>query len=196
LGNVLSHCSTYNEYKVGRRCARQVPSILTPASQHFHLHSCKLHPTIFFLKMSAEADLSSNVAGEVPTGGVQSVIAIESEAPSSTSSSTMDGQAMVKKQILSLYEFWKALTVTDEDITNFHAAGWLPGVLLCTPTTLDFPTVNCTNIVYFESHMMCGLYLPPSKFFVSVLNYLGCELVHLHSNVIAVLNCFSMLCEC
>jgi hypothetical protein len=33
-------------------------------------------------------------------------------------------------------------TVTDKDITAYHAADWLPGVLLCTPTTLDFPTID------------------------------------------------------
>jgi hypothetical protein len=43
---------------------------------------------------------------------------------------------------------------------------------------------------------MYGFSLPPNKFLVSVLNYLGCELVHLHPNAIAALNCFSMLCEC
>jgi hypothetical protein len=75
-------------------------------------------------------------------------------------------------------------TVTDKDITAYHAANWLPGVLLC------------TNIACFESHLMCGLGLPPSKFLVSILNYIGCELVYLHPNAIFALSCFSMLCEC
>jgi hypothetical protein len=108
----------------------------------------------------------------------------------------MADQTMVKKQISSLYEYWKAPTVTDKDIVVYNEAGWLPGVLVCTPTTLDFPTMDRTNIVCFESHLMCGLDLPPSAFLVSVLNYLGWELVHLHPNAIAALNCFSMLCEC
>jgi hypothetical protein len=43
---------------------------------------------------------------------------------------------------------------------------------------------------------MCGLELPPSKFLVFVLNYIRCELVHLHPNAILALNCFLMLCEC
>jgi hypothetical protein len=63
-------------------------------------------------------------------------------------------------------------------------------------TTLDFPTIDHTDIVCFESHLICGLGLPPSKFFVSILNYLGFELVHLHPNAIATLSYFSMLCEC
>jgi hypothetical protein len=43
---------------------------------------------------------------------------------------------------------------------------------------------------------MCGLHHPLSKFLVSMLNYIGCELVHLHLNAILALSCFSMLCEC
>jgi hypothetical protein len=57
---------------------------------------------------------------------------------------------------------------------------------------LDFPTIDRTNIVCFE----CELGLPPSKFLVSILNYIRCELVHLHPNTISLLSCFSMLCEC
>jgi hypothetical protein len=43
---------------------------------------------------------------------------------------------------------------------------------------------------------MCWLGLPPSKFLVSVLNYVGCELDHLHLNAILVFSCFIMLREC
>jgi hypothetical protein len=75
-----------------------------------------------------------------------------------------------------LYQFFKVPTVIDEDIVANHATGWLSGALLCTPTTLDFLAIDQTNIVCFESHVMCGLGLPPSKFIVSVLNYIGCEL--------------------
>jgi hypothetical protein len=64
----------------------------------------------------------------------------------------------------------------DKYITACHDTGWLWGVLVCTPTTLDFLTIDQTNIICFESHLMCGLGLPPSKFLVSILNYIGCEL--------------------
>jgi hypothetical protein len=56
--------------------------------------------------------------------------------------------------------------------------------------------IDKTIIISFESHLMARLGLPPSKFLVSILNYLRCELVHLKPNAIAVLNYFSMLCEC
>jgi hypothetical protein len=47
--------------------------------------------------------------------------------------------------------------VGEKDITNFHVAEWVPGGFVCTPTTLEFPTINHTNILCFESHLMCGL---------------------------------------
>jgi hypothetical protein len=56
--------------------------------------------------------------------------------------------------------------------------------------------VDNTPIIYFESHLIAGLGLPPSKFLVSILNFLRCELVHLNPNAIIALNYFTMLCEC
>jgi hypothetical protein len=55
---------------------------------------------------------------------------------------------------------------------------------------------HSTNIVCFKSHLMCGLGLPPSNFLIPIMKFLGCELIHLHSNAIAALSCLSMLCKC
>jgi hypothetical protein len=103
---------------------------------------------------------------------------------------------MAKKEVPKLFEYWKAPTITEEDLTAFHGTRGLPGVVLCSTTPLEFQTIDRTVIVCFESHLMCGLSLPPRKFLVSILNYLECELVHLNPNAIAMLKCFSMLCEC
>jgi hypothetical protein len=43
---------------------------------------------------------------------------------------------------------------------------------------------------------MCGIGLPPSKFLISIMNYLECELVYMNPNAIVVLNCFSIMYEC
>jgi hypothetical protein len=53
-----------------------------------------------------------------------------------------------------------------------------------------------TTIVYFESYLITGLDLPPSKFLYAIMNFLGCELVHFNPNAIIALSCFAMLCEC
>jgi hypothetical protein len=41
-----------------------------------------------------------------------------------------------------MYEYWKVPMVTDKDIAAYHDAGWLPGVLVYNPSTLDFPTID------------------------------------------------------
>jgi hypothetical protein len=61
---------------------------------------------------------------------------------------------------------------------------------------VEVPTVDNSTVVCFKSHLITGLGLPSSKFLVSILNFLGCDLVHLNANVIAALSCFTMLCEC
>jgi hypothetical protein len=61
---------------------------------------------------------------------------------------------------------------------------------------VEYPTVDGTTVVCFESHLVAGLGLPPSKFLVAVMSHLGYELVHFNLNVVVTLNCFTMLCEC
>jgi hypothetical protein len=59
-----------------------------------------------------------------------------------------------------------------------------------------FPTTHGFTVVCFESHLIAGLGLSPSKFLVAITNFLSCELVHFNPNDITALSCFSMLCEC
>jgi hypothetical protein len=56
--------------------------------------------------------------------------------------------------------------------------------------------VDGSTVVCFESHLVAGLDLPPSKILIAIINFLGCELVHLNPNAIVALSCFTMLCEC
>jgi hypothetical protein len=61
---------------------------------------------------------------------------------------------------------------------------------------VDVPIVHDSTTICFESYLIVGLGLPPSKFFSSIMNFFGCELVHINPNAIAALSCFTMLCEC
>jgi hypothetical protein len=81
--------------------------------------------------MSGEAAPSSNTTSEICAVGTESAVAESKTAPSS-SSSTMADQAMARKEISPLYEYWRALTVTDKDII----VDWLLGVLLYNPPHL------------------------------------------------------------
>jgi hypothetical protein len=67
---------------------------------------------------------------------------------------------------------------------------------MSTVPEVDFPTTHGSTVVCFESHLIAGLGLAPSKFLVAIMNFLGCELIHFNPNAIAALSCFSMLCEC
>jgi hypothetical protein len=51
-------------------------------------------------------------------------------------------------------------------------------------------------VVCFESHLVAGLGLPPNKFLMAIMNFLGCERVNINPNAIAALSSFTMLCEC
>jgi hypothetical protein len=59
---------------------------------------------------------------------------------------------------------------------------------------MEFLTVDNTTVVCFESHLVAG-HLPHSKFIISILNFLRCELVHLNPNAIAALSYFTMLAQ-
>jgi hypothetical protein len=146
--------------------------------------------------MTGEPDQTSIIVGDATVSGSNGVTGAKSEAASVSSSSNVAIRTMVKKEVPKLYKYQKASTTTEKDILTYHVTGWLPGLMLCSTTSSNFPTIDRTNIVCVESHLMCGLGLPPSKFLVPILNYLGCELVHLNLKAIAMLSYFSMLCEC
>jgi hypothetical protein len=146
--------------------------------------------------MTGEADQTSIVIDDAVASGTKSAAGTESEATSASSSSNMVVQTMVKKKVPKLNEYCKAPTITENDLSAYHATSWLSGGMICSTATLDFPIIDRTNIVCFESHLMCGLGLPTSKFLVFILNFIGCELVHLNQNAITALSCFSMLCQC
>jgi hypothetical protein len=158
---------------------------------HYSLHRTSSHAT-----MIGEIIQTSPVTDDTARSGSKGATRAESNTTSTSSSSNAATQTIEKKKVPMMYEYWKAPTVTDVDLTTYHATGWLPGGMLSSTTDLEFPTIDKTIIVYFESHLMAGLGLPPSKFLISILNDLMCELVHLNSNAIAALSYFSMLCEC
>jgi hypothetical protein len=103
-----------------------------PSLIHYHFYfpaflafiHCSLPLTTFFLKISSEADQSSNhaskIPNKIPATTADSATAVESEDHLVTSYSTMDDQTMAKKEIPTLHEYWKAPTMTNEDITAYH----------------------------------------------------------------------------
>jgi hypothetical protein len=114
-----------------------------------------------------------------------------------TSSSPTRGAAkMVEGKIPELTDFFKKMTVTEDDHRAYHDRGWLTGNLVSFIHEVDVPTIESSTIIYFESQLAAGLGLHPNKFLSSIMNYLGCSLVHLNPNAVSTLSSFVMLCEC
>jgi hypothetical protein len=120
----------------------------------------------------------------------------ESAAMATSSSPTRGAVKMTDGEIPELTDFFKKTTVTEEDRKAYHDLGWLSGNLISFIPEVDVPTIEGSTILCFESQLAAGLGLPPSKFLSSLMNYLGCSLVHLNANAISALNSFAMLCEC
>jgi hypothetical protein len=86
--------------------------------------------------------------------------------------------------------------ITEADRLAYHSTDWLSGGLECLVPVLDIPMVDGSIMVCFKSHLVAGLGLPPNKFLIAIMNFLGCELVHMNLHALTVLSCFTMLCEC
>jgi hypothetical protein len=121
---------------------------------------------------------------------------VKSVAMVTSSSPTCDATKMVDGKISELTDFFKKTTVTEDDRKAYHNRGWLADNLLFIISEIDVPTIEGSTVLCFESQLVAGLGLPPSKFLSSITNYLGCSLVHLNPNAISALSSFAMLCEC
>jgi hypothetical protein len=117
-------------------------------------------------------------------------------AAMAASSPTRGATRMAAGEIPELNDFFKKTIVTEDDRQAYHNRGWLTGNLISFIPEVDIPTIECSTIIYFESQLAAGVGLPPRKFLSSIMNYLGCSLVHLNSNAVLALSSFIMLCEC
>jgi hypothetical protein len=121
---------------------------------------------------------------------------MKSTTMAASSSPTHGATTMAKGEIPELTNFFKKTTVTEDDHRAYHDRGWLTGNLVSFIPEVDVPTIEDSTILCFESQLVVGLGLPPSKFLSSIMNYLECSLVHLNNNVVSALSSFIMLCEC
>jgi hypothetical protein len=119
------------------------------------------------------------------------------ESVTTMSSSPTHGAAlMAKGEILELLDFFKKISITDDEHQAYHERGWLTGNVISSVPEVDVPTVEGSTAICFESHLIAGLGLPPSKFLVTIMGYLNCELLHFNPNAISALSTFVMLREC
>jgi hypothetical protein len=145
--------------------------------------------------MASEVDQILPTADEPVVNENKSASGVESDALAS-SSSNATVKKMANKITPSMSNYWKKLMITKDDRSAYHATDWLSGGLESIVPTVECPTVDGTTIVCFKSHLIARLGLPPSKFLLAIMNFLGCELVHFNLNATTALSCFAMLCEC
>jgi hypothetical protein len=146
--------------------------------------------------MASEVDQNPPVTTEPTTGGNKSDSGTESDAPTTSSFSTLTAIKMANNKIPEIFDYLKKSNISEANRQDYHDFGWLAGNLISSIPKVDIPTTHSSTVVFFESHLVDGLGLPPSKFLVAIMNFLGCELVHFNPNAITALSCFTMLCEC
>jgi hypothetical protein len=140
--------------------------------------------------MVGEADQTPRIVNENKSDSE-----MESNILVASSSSNIAATKIAKKTTPEMVDYWKKTLVTETDRHAYHSFGWLNGGLESTIPTVDYPTVDDTTVVCFECYLVAGLGLLPNKFFVAVMSHLGCDLVHFNPSAIAVVSCFTMLCE-
>jgi hypothetical protein len=112
-------------------------------------------------------------------------------------SSPTCGTALLSKgETPELSDFFKNTSVTDGERQAYHERGWLTGNVISSVPEVDVPTIGGSTIIYFESYLVAGPGLPLSKFLVTIMGYLNCELFHFNPNAISALSTFVMLYEC
>jgi hypothetical protein len=122
--------------------------------------------------------------------GVENVAMVTSSSPTHGATKMADGE------IPKLTNFFKKITVIEDDRQAYHDRGWLVGNLISFIPEVDVPTIEGSTILCFESQLVAGLGLSTSKFLSSIMNSFRCSLVHLNPNVVFALSSFVMLCEC
>jgi hypothetical protein len=148
------------------------------------------------LSMAGEADRTLAAIDTPTIDDGRNDSGVENDALATSSSMTLAVIKMADNKVPETSDYWKKSTITEADRQAYHDFGWLTGNLMSTVLEVDFPSTHGSTMVCFESHLIAGLGLPPSKFLVAIMNFLRCELVHFNPNAIAALRCFSMLCEC
>jgi hypothetical protein len=145
--------------------------------------------------MDGEADQILHTADEPIVNESKSDSGTKSDSPAVSTSSSAAAAKIADKTIPNLSDYWKKSTIIEADHQAYHSTGWLTSGLESSVSEVDVPTVDGSTMVYFESHLVVGLGLPPGKFLVAIIKFLECELVHFKSNAIIALSCFTMLCE-
>ena len=94
---------------------------------------------------------------------------------------------------------WRGSDITSRDIQEMVAEGYLPATKAlawrAAPAGEVTPSPQAEEKVYLKAHLVRGVSLPISHFFLSVLNHFKVQPHNLSPNSILVLSNFAALCE-
>jgi hypothetical protein len=89
--------------------------------------------------------LSINDEDSRNDSGVKSVVMVTSSSP------TCDATKMADGKLPELTDFFKKMTVTEDNRKAYHNRGWLVGNLLFIISEIDVPTIEGSTVLCFES---------------------------------------------
>jgi hypothetical protein len=173
-----------------------------PIISHFHLpifHFCIATRCAITVPHSMAEETVNNpfpVNPSVDNDDARNDFGSKSAVKVTSSSPTRGAALMADGKIPEMSDFFKKTMVMDAERQGYHDLGWLTGNLLSYIPEVDVPTVDGSVMLCFESHLIVGLGLLPSKFLASIMNFLGCSLIHFNHNALATLSSFAMLSEC
>ncbi|TVU30424.1 hypothetical protein EJB05_22048, partial [Eragrostis curvula] len=121
----------------------------------------------------------------------------QDDATSSNGSPTKAQRMMDAGEIPESVDYWKPGEIDEAFIQVLRKTGWISDLVITKENKGDMCfSFDTTEISVFESHMICGFNLPPSKFLERVCKFYKIELIHLKPQAVALLSLFSTLCEC
>jgi hypothetical protein len=157
----------YHPHKAGRHCTHYTPlffALAFSSSIAFIIHCLMVDTTVHALAALVASSASADDSGHNFRAESAAMMA---------SSSTRGAKRMAAGEIPELTDFFKKMTVTEDDRRAYHDRGWLTGNLVTFIPEVDVLTVEGSTIICFESQLAAGVGLPPSKFLSSIMNYLG-----------------------
>jgi hypothetical protein len=167
---------------------------LLPSHLSCYLPPCCTASTLY--SMAKEPAHDPTVVNPSVDESTRSDSEAESTAMTTSSSPTRGVSMMAKGEIPELTDFFKKTSLSEEELQGYHRLEWLTGNVLSSVPEVNVSAVHGSSILWFTSHLLAGLGLPPSKLLAAIMNYLGCSLVHFNANAITALNNFVMLYEC
>jgi hypothetical protein len=118
--------------------------------------------------MAGETDQTLLIPVEPIVNKTKCASGVESNLPAASSSSNMATVKIENKTISDMSDYWKKTTITEDDRSTYHTAGWLGGELESIIPTVEYATVDGTTEFASNLIWLLGLdFLPVNLLLLS-----------------------------